>query len=429
MGTACVVLVVSTAIPFSSFAQVLRIGGFDFNSKARLEGVYSTNVQRERPETSSASPEDYYVVAGLDLTGSRPVGQSTTLDLTTGIAEEHHFKRSDLDNSGNPLGHFNIRSSSGIGHLEVHAEGNYDRNAQSKTDAYSPDGKGKARDPQAQILYGAGANYAVNRLSMGGDYTYSSTTHDLKEFQPLDDQIDRYNFFVSYKLTERLTPGYMYDWSDTKYPNNPENSRTQVNQAFMFPFTILHKPNLAYTFSWRKQDTGTGAPVRWEPAHSVSLADSLRLSQSLDLAYFASYQNEITMGQKNVNPTYGVSLNHEISRTASETLTASRQPVNTLGSTLKSEITSYRYSFTKSDLFIYDLSLSVGAGYEISIPFGDKTAPERKTLRYDAGLHYSKAITPRLNRSLAYDYSYENIDVQPPALIEHRVTLSYDYTF
>ena len=428
-GTAWLVLIAGTVIPHSSFAQVLRIGGFDFNSKARLEGVYTTNVQRERPGITSASAEDYYVLAGLDLTGSRPVGQSTTLDLATGISEEHHFKRSDLDNSSNPFGHFNVRSSSEIGHLEVHAEANYDRNSQSQTDAFSPNGKGKARDPQDKILYGVGANYEVNRLSIGGDYTYSSTAHDLKEFQLQDQQEDRHAFFAGYKLAERLTPRYTYDWSNTKYPNNPESSRTQVTHRFMFPFMLMQEPNLTYTFTWQKEDKGDGNPVKWEPVNNISLADNRKLSESLAFSYFINYQNKQDPAQDDVQLTYGAALNHSISRTATETFTASRQPVNTLGSTLKTEMTMYRYFFTKSDLIIYDLNLGAGAGYEISVPYGDKTAPEQKTLRYDASLDYRKAITPRLNRSLSYAYSYENIDIQPPALVEHRVTLSYDYTF
>ena len=46
------------AMPCVASAQFLRIGPFNFTAKAKLEGVYTTNVEQERPSEATEDRED-----------------------------------------------------------------------------------------------------------------------------------------------------------------------------------------------------------------------------------------------------------------------------------------------------------------------------------------------------------------------------------
>ena len=412
-------------------AQVLRIGGFDFNAKARLQGIYSSNVESVRPSTTSESPEDYYIVAGLDLTSVKPIGEGTRLDLSTGIAEEKHFKRSDLDNSRSPFGHFALQSKTEVGRLNLGAKVGYDRTSQSQFDSFSPKGMGKARDPRNVVSYGASAQYDADRLGIGGDYTYRSEQHDLALFKEQNLQETRYSSYISYRIISRFVPRYTYDWTKSFYPDNSLADRIKINERFIFPFEILSDPkwpHLTYAFTWQKEDLGDHhSIVKWRPRHTVTLGDTRQLSKSLSLNYIASYDNYPQPAQDLVQVTYGAALTHRISRSATQTASAQRQPVNTLGSTLKSDQTLYRYAFTKNDLFIYNLTFDAAATYERTIPEG--VGLPQTTKRYSTMLTYKQNVSRRLSRSLQYLYSYEDLNTDPEKLEEHRVTLSYEYQF
>ena len=426
---AILLVALGCAWPTATSAQVLRIGGFDFNAIAHAEAVYSSNISRIRPGTTTASLEDYYVAVGLDLLSTRQVGQGTTVDLGTGITEEKHFKRTDLDNSTAPFGHFDLRTTTDIGHLQVMGEAGYQKTSQSQSDTFSPQGLGKARDPREIINYGGGAKYEANRLSLGGDYRYHNEAHDLTQFQNQNQSINRFETYIAYRLADRFTPRFTYDTTDTKFPNNSSSDRKQSNKRFVFPVLLVMRPQLTYSFTWQEEDRGDGSPVKWKPRNTVSVGDTIELSRSLTVAYQAMYDNYPQPAQDQVQFTYGASLTHQIGRTATQTAAIQRQPVRTLGSTLQSDETMYSYRFRKSDLFIYNLNLALGASLQHTIPQGDASQPAVDTVQYNASLIYKQDVTRRLSRSLAYEYLYEDQNSVPGKIIEHRVTLSYRYLF
>jgi hypothetical protein len=416
-------------VPGLAGAQVLRIGGFDFNANARLEGVYSSNVENVQPGTTKASMSDYFIVLGLDLQSTRTIGQGTTIDLSTGIAEEKHFKRSDLDNQSNPFGHFGLSSRTEVGHLNVNGVVSYERTSTSANDVFSTNGVAKTRDLRNTFNYGAGADYHGDRIVMSVLYNHAKEQHDLPQFQSTDQDSDRYTASVGYRVNDRFTPTYSYDLTKTEFPNNPANGTTQSNSRFIFPFILMYKPQLTYAFSWQREDIGTGVPPKWKPRHTISLSDSLQLSRSLELSYQAQYDNYPQPAQDLITFTYGASLSHQISRSASQQASITRQPVKTLGSTQQSDQTSYSYIFSKSDLFIYNLGLLASASKQHTIPEGNSAAEPVDSITYDATLNYRQPLSRNLTRSLEYSYSYQDTSTTPDAVVEHRVTLSYQYVF
>jgi hypothetical protein len=419
-------------VPCISNAQVLRIGGFDFNAKAHSELVYSTNVEQERSTETSAKREDYYVSLGIDLNSVRSIGRSTTLDLSTGISVEKHFVRDDLDNSQNPFGHFKLSSSTEARNLLLKGFASYDRLSESSNDRFSSDGLGKARDPRTEIGYGAGAAYTARRLTARADYDYRTEKHDKEQFSERD--LDEINFLgqIEYQVHSRFSPNYSYEYTDSKYPSKPSSDRTEVNHRFALPFELMmNDPHLLYTFTWQKEDRGDGVQPKWLPRHTISISDEFRLSPSLDLSIYAMYDNYPQPAKDEIQFTYGAMLRHQISRTADHSISATRQPVETFGTTQKSDQTTYSYGFNKSDLFIYNLNMSLTATREHTIPVledGSDGNPQ-DTTTYDILLTHTEPVTRRLTRTIQYLYSLEDDSTQEEKLTEHRVTLRYQYEF
>lgn len=415
--------------PAASRGQVLRIGGFDFNAGSRLQAVYSSNVEHVRPSSTTESLEDYYLVAGVDLEGDNQVSPTTGLSLSTGTSIERHFVRDDLDNSQNPFGYFDISSSTEFGRLILSGFGSYRRTSTSQTDAFSPRGLGRARDPRDEIRYGGGATYRARRLFTSMDYMRRTEEHDEEQFSSQNQQEDTTQFKLGYEVADRFQPYFSFQQIASAYPDNPSNDRTQQYKRFVLPFLVLREPSLSYTFTWQEEDLDDGTGVGWKPRHTIDVSDRLELSPSLGFEYFAQYDNYPQPAQDQIQFTYGALLKHQISRTASHSAALTRQPVQTLGSTLESDRTLYSYVFTKRDLFIYDLNFLAGASYEHTIPEGDSGQPAQDTIRYEASLRHALRLSRQLSRSMGYEYSYEDLNTDPEVIEEHRLTLSYTYLF
>lgn len=409
--------------------QVLRIGGFDFNARARSELVYSTNVERQRSDVTSEESEDYYVLVGLDLTSVRPVGRSTVLDLKTGVSVEKHFVRDDLDNSSSPFGSFGLRSQTDFGKLTVDMHVSYDRLSESSGDQFSPDGLGKARDPRTEISYGAATRYQANRLAAAFSYVQKDEDHDEEQFANRNLEETSTEGTVVYKLHERVMPAYRYEWRDSVYPKDSSANRTEVAHRYIVPLILrFDDPRLDYAFMWQKEDRDDGVKPEWKPRHMLGIADTIELSPTLELAYFATYDNYSQPAEDQIQFQYGAKVRHQISRTANHSAGITRQPVETFGSTLESDETRYDYQFTKEDLFIYDLTLYLGWNWQHTLPSeGDDGAQDKTT--YDLRLTHIRSVSRRLQRTFEYSYQLENSSVEEEDLVEHRVSLKYDYQF
>lgn len=423
------VAVYAASAGVTASAQVLRVGGFDFNAKAHLEGVYTTNVERERSSQTSESLEDYYLLTGIALNSVRETGLGSRVDLDTGVTVEKHFIRDDLDNSSSPFGRFNVRLEQDVGRLRLFGTARYEKLSDSNGDRFSPDGLGRARDPRTEIQYGGGASFEKGRLSAAGSYSFKQERHDEDQFlnRDLDETVYQVQSF--YKVGERFQPGYRFDTTDSVYPNEPNSDRKEVNHRFLFPFRLLEKPGLEYTFIWQKEDQGDGRAVAWEPRHTVSLIDRRELSSTVTLDYSVLYDNEKSPESDEIQLTYRAGLTHKLSRTAEHTLAAERQPADTFGTTLKSDITRYRYSFRKTDLFVYNLNLDAYAELEEAVPVGDDELETQEIVRYAVTLKHLRPLSRKLVRGLEYTYYAEDNNTITELMDEHRFTVSYEYTF
>lgn len=413
----------------SASGQVLRIGGFDFNSTARLQGVYTTNVERERPSQSVESREDYYVLTGIDLSSVKETGPGSRMDLRTGLTVEKHFIRDDLDNSSSPFGQLSLRVEQDFGHLRAYGAAGYQKLSDSNNDRFSPDGRGRTRDPRTESHYGGGAELAKGPLTMSGFYDFRQERHDEAQFLNRDLDETRYDYQAIWKFSERFKPGYHFDTTESAYPNEPASDTKEVNHRFLLPFRVLERPGLEYTFIWQKEDRGDGREVAWEPRHMVSLQDQRDLSQSVKFNYSVVYDNEKSAEQDDVQFTYRVGLTHEISRTAEHSISMERQPVETFGTTMKSDITRYRYSLRKRDLFVYNLNMEAYAELEEAVPMGDSAQETQEIMRYTVTLNHRRPLTRKLMRNWEYAFYQEDNSTISDTLAEHRLTLSYEYDF
>jgi hypothetical protein len=415
-------------------AQFLRLGPFDFTGDLKLEGVYTTNVEGERESEAELEREDYYAVISLDLRSSTDMSPGTRLSIDTGVAYEKHANRPDLDNSENPFGRLRIDSLTEAGHWRLMAEVFYEREQDSEevagpsggeTRSYIP-GTRKQYKVSENYGYGAGLEWKRDPFTAGATYDVESERYDDPTFQDGDQDETTAGYYGRWQFRKNMAVVYDRELTYTDRINDPENDpdwRETTTLSLDGYFTLIRRPHLTYSLGIEKEDTDE-EEGEWDPKHTFSLSDEYHLTSTLDLRFLVSYSYEPDPEEDDVSFTYGVSLNHQISRTASQRFSADREPVDTFGSTAETDSTEFNYDFTKSDLLVRALSLRFHVGYAIDRPVD---GPEERTWDYDITLDHRRAMSRRLERSLMYEYTWEKSDLITEILDEHRVTLAYIY--
>ncbi|MFH0909796.1 MAG: hypothetical protein V1929_13635 [bacterium] len=413
-------------------AQFLRLGPFDFAAQSKLEGIYTTNVEGERPSEADEEMEDYYVLAGLDLSSQADMAPSTSLRIDTGISIERHFVRTDLDDSSSPFARGRINSVSEFGRYTLTGEIGYDRKYGEEEDegekTYVPGGR-PLRDVTDTFTYGAGLKWERTPFLVSYDYGFTSERHQDEAFQDGDQDETTLDFMASWRFRQNMSLSYENGKTKTELLNNPEANRgykTTETIALDAMLTLIKRPQVTYSLGLEKEDTDEEKGT-WEPIHTLSATDEWDLSPTLRLSANARYTYEPKPEVDDIAFTYGAFLDHEISPSARESLNFTREPVSTFGATTDTDSTTYGYRFTKNDLFIYNLGFALDISYEISNPLGE--GETEKTWNYRASLAYSRALSRKLSRELKYGYSVEDSNLEDELLEEHRVTLSYVYTF
>ncbi|MBN2562064.1 MAG: hypothetical protein JXQ75_14150 [Phycisphaerae bacterium] len=418
-------------------AQFLRLGPFDFDAATELEGVYTTNVEGERESEATAEMKDFYFIAGLNLNGVTRAVRNTTIDLTTAMSWEKHLEREDLDNTAAPFGLASVDSKTEFSRYSLGAYAEVSRTYESKDDVYVP-GQRKTRDESDNWKYGANLRWRRDPLEFSGEFKQSSERHKDEDFKDGDEDKTGWVFDVGWSPVRRLTLGYSYEREKTEYPYVPTNQTSpaeadwEVTERATIDWIlpILERPSVTYSIGLEKEDTET-EKGDWEVTHRVGVSDMRDITSPLaavSLAVSADYQYEKDPEEDDVSFTYGAEAIHELSRTAKQRLSAKREPVETFGSTADTDTTTLQYGFTKQDLFMYYLDFAVGTSYEIAKPAEDVGDTE-KTWTYGASLSYSRKVSRKLQRKLTYSYQVESSNLEDEDLEEHRVTLSYMYTF
>ena len=446
------VLILAMGCPSVSDAQFLRLGPFDMAAEATLEGVYTTNVEQEREsESEGVGREDYFIITGLALSSPAKVSRNTTLNLQSAVSVEKHFNRPDLDNSSNPFGLLSMNSESIFGHYTMNLDASIKRESESqdRKGVYVP-GDRKMRDVSDAVDYGGQLRWQRKSLQVGGSYTFSSERHQDEEFQDGDQDETTIGFDAGCDVFRGISLSYEYERKKTELLNaetEPENE-WEVTESFTISmdetFALMKRPRLTYSFSMEKEDTRE-EDGEWEPVHRLSLTDEREITSSLRLALGVQYEYEDNKEEDDITLTYNGSLEHQLARTARQRLSASREPVRTFGSTTETDNTTIDYNFTKTDLFIYNLTLNLSVGYTIDDPLDENgggelemedvganeiaASPTEKVWTYTTELSYARAVTRKIQRMVSYTYTYEDSNLETEILDEHRVTLSYIYTF
>lgn len=415
-------------LPSAASAQFLRLGVLTADLAWSEELVYSSNIDGVRESEAREDMEDYYLASTLTLTLKADITRELKLSSDIELVNEKHFIRTDLDEHtlSDPFGQLDLDLNFKTGRLELNAYASHEATYEENEGQYA----GPAAEERVfHHLTSYGLRLAWQRRQLSW-YGYAEASHDRyqeEEFQ--EDDSDEYSFGTGarWQVNRRISLTYDYEQSQKILINQDDAydgwDHTQTVGA---DFLVLKRPNLTYTFAL-EEESSQGEEIEWQPTHTVTISDSWQLQPSVRASADASYTYKEEKAENDVSFTYGAGVEHQVSRTLRHSLSATREPVDTLGSTADTDSTTVDYSLNKTDLFIYNLVLAFNAGYSHDEPLGDGDVED--TWSWDVSLTHSRRLTRKLNRSLSYEYTWEDSSLENEPLEEHRVTLTFTYTF
>lgn len=413
----------------AAHAQFIRIGPFDFGAVAKVDAIYTTNVDGVRPDATDKEMKDYYATASFDLTSAVALFRNSKVDLSAGVTVEKHARRDDLDTLSEPFGRERIDTEFEFGRYTLRLNLANETTTATKEDTYVPSDIQKKRDVSNVTDYGAELEWKRNDFTIIGGFDGSKTRHQDDEFKTDDQDKMSYSLTADWQFSERLGLSYAYKREQNKLINDPESySGWDERHTVGLEFEILERPYLTYTLG-AEQSKVQGETINWEPTHTLTLDDHVDFGRTLRLNGNVSYKYAQKYAADEIALNCNVALEHDMSRTAQQSLTLIKQPAGTFGSTEKTDVTSLEYAFRKNDLFIYDLNFTFNASYAHNKPMGDDASEPENITKVEPGLAWDRKISRKVTRSLAYLYSWEHSNLLSENLTEHRVTLSYTYTF
>jgi hypothetical protein len=266
------------------------------------------------------------------------------------------------------------------------------------------------------------------RLTLWGGASYSRLWHQDTDFKSDDQDNMQYSLSANWELSKRLSLVYDYKRTKTDFVNQPESYKDwDLAESAGIKWQVLTTPQLSYQLAMQRT-ISQGEEIGWEPTHTFDLSEQIDLSKTLRLTLDAQYQYAQKTVENSIAFTYGVSLDNEVSRTVRQSLRASREPARTFGSTADTDTTSVHYSFQKQDLFIYSLTFNLDIDYSYNKPLGGEGEAET-TWEYTPSLAWDRAVSRKIHRLLKYQYDYNTTSAESEAITEHRITLTYTYTF
>ncbi len=433
-----------------AYAQLMRVGPFDLNAQTELAGEYSSNIEQQYPDQVTLSPEDYYVTAALDVNGIARLGQKVKANLDTGVALEKHFKRPDLDNQNNPLGKAALSAEIPYRHSQIGADISIEKKSQADSSTYIP-GQTKNSTTYTEFTYGFDWGWSWQALTLDAGYDYNQKRYQKEEMRTGDEDRTTIVLGAEWKLLRRLSLNYDGEFKKDVFPRQAATPDKPVwgrkhyiyADVEILPLKQEHKRPTLDVAAGFEQDTEQDDEYdpEWEPKYTVDLGfgppmelfGNKNLTLTLDVTYTYKKRRVTTNNKEEpdeIKFTYGGTLKHEISHSARQTLTVMQQPINTFGSTEKTEQTQVGYSFVKENLFIYNLDMDIHLGWEQDKPLGtDDAAPgpeERKWLA-DFILTHRRALTRKLHRELSYEFHYEQSNLHDKPMEENRLVLAFIY--
>lgn len=414
----------------AAHGQAIRIGRFDFVTVAGLDLVYSTNVEQEQEDEvtiidgEEQEKEDYYLVARLSLSSVKSFSPNSTLSFNTGISVEEHFVRDDLDTLSEPFGVIDLEYSSFFGRYQTTFRAGYTRTETTEDDTFVPGGR-KLRDVNTVMRLGADLAYEYGRFTGLASYSYSEERHEQEEFQDGDKDEQDFSVNLDYAINDRLSAVYEFDREKTDLLRSDDQFEGWEDRQFVgFEVLLIEDPNFLYTVGFEEEDDQE-EEGEWELIHTFTIDETYDFTDTVTLTLAASYTIEDDREEDDTAFVYSARLDHTLDRYAEQSFTFTREPRDTFGATQDTDSTSYDWQLTKDQLFVRNLSLTLRASYDIDQPVASE---EERTNRYGVTLDHERQLSRKLSRTLQYLYDYEDSNLTTP-IREHRVQLSFDYTF
>ena len=417
----------------SAQAQFLRLGPFEFEATAGIEVGYDSNVDEFYPEEMDPDLQqgDFYWMPEFKLF-SQPVAMrpSTTVNLEGRVAYLDYFTRNDLDTEL-----YNLSAGFDTVHprLRLHGDASTEFSVESEVDKYVPGGA--SRDPLQTDIAGLGFEWNYRKLRLEGLGEYKRERHAFEEFQYDDNDEIKLNWAIYLDLFSWGSLFYSSERTYTTYIQpEPDREENENDRKFgltgSIPLDLLAHPKISYQLGIESVDDNTDEKegITWEPMHTITVEDEFLLSRTVVLSASAVWQNEVA--ENDIGFTYDVRLRQQVGARAEHGVSWIREPGATLGSTVDTDTTTYRYEFSIKDLVFYNLTLLGSAEYLLETPMEPDDAPTEKTTTLTLGLNHTRQLTRQLSRIAGYEYTYETSNFHNDGANERHVfryALSYDF--
>ena len=453
-------------------AQWLNVGPFELQSSLNLSLNYSTNVDQVNDDQTSILSEDgkeldkddFWIDYGVSLNANGKFFPAVDITASTSFLFEKHFIRDDLDEDADPFYNVSLSADSNQGFWSYALTVNFSEEltaekqdvAISRTDLQEVR---QERDRTTTLSIAPTITWSYHSLSANGGYTYDKETHN-DEFSAADTLSQSYNYGLGYQLNRRVDFNWTHSFDKEELigeknssvldavetPADVASAEAPVwdeSMAVNASLLLMDRPSLTLSGGYSREDTG-GEKGEWDPTFSVSLSDTRALASNMDISGTVSYTWEETEEVEDIAFTYSGVLTHQLPAGWSHSLSATREPADTFGSTVDSTSTSYAYTLTQPNFIMKAISFNFGVSREItslpevgnkspaarSAPTDDGLVPEvegdEETTSWTLGLARSFNLTNSLTASASYGYTLEQVNVEAD-VIEHLYVLTFSY--
>ena len=417
-----------------AFAQILRLGSFDLSVNASGDVTYDSNVDDVYPEEEDPNlpAGDFYWMPGLSI-HSKTAGMSphTSFDLGADFAYRDYLERNDLDTE---IYNFRAGFQSFYPRLKLNGLVGTEFSTESEQDEYRPGGA--VRDPMRTDTVNLSANLNIRKFRAETRWDLTRERHANEVDQEGDN--DETILFWGVYLDLFSWGSLFYSWENTETTLILADETTdETVETFglegAIPLDILRHPKITYSFGFSYQDETTTTEdseneKTWEPTHTITVSDEFQLSKTVQLSASATWEN--TAVDDEISFIYEAQLEQQLGASAQHSLTFSREPQSTFGSTAETDTTTYGYLYSINDLFFHHLSMNFGATYEESTTLGGVDSETEKTTTVDFGLNHTQQLSRRFSRVISYVYTWENSNFHDEGPNEkHLVTYGVTYAF
>lgn len=419
-------------LPANVRAQSLRLGLLELTVTARGDVVYDSNVDGVYPEGEMPGlyQEDMYLMPGL-MIGSQavPMRPNTTFNANASLSYMDYFKRNDLDTE---LYSANVNFQTVHPRLTLGGMAGTEYAVEGAPDEYMPGGV--SRDPTKTDTFSGflNWNYWIVRVETRAETIRER--HDYEMFQMGDNDettltasayLDVFTWGSLYATWEKTTTLFIQSGEEK------DETTTTLGLSGSVPFSLLRRPRITYSIgisSEQEEVDGVETEEKWEPTHTLTVADEYQLTKSINLAGTATWQN--TPSDEEVSFLYDIRLTQLLGTHAEHSLSFSQEPQPTFGSTTETETTTYSYRIMLHDLLMRNLSMSLETLYEESTPLEEVVSETEKTSTVTLNISHARQLTRKLNRLLSYVYTIENSNFHHHGPNEkHLLTYGFAYTF